>query len=106
YREGDWYFDLAYDKFNKSAKKPGRKKLLVTLCPLLLNLIFKVFTAIIKPERRRWTAKLMEKLDTKLDSKEKDKEGKPLFKAPMCHWLPAGRFHAADDHHPRAIPSH
>ncbi|KAL1785430.1 hypothetical protein HispidOSU_002538 [Sigmodon hispidus] len=36
------------------------------------------------------TDKLMEKLDIKLDSKDKDKEGQPLLKAMMYHWLPAG----------------
>lgn len=36
------------------------------------------------------TAKLIEKLDVKLDSEDKEKEGKPLLKAVMRRWLPAG----------------
>lgn len=36
------------------------------------------------------TAKMIEKLDIKLDTEDKDKEGKPLLKAVMRHWLPAG----------------
>lgn len=36
------------------------------------------------------TAKLLEKLDVKLDNEDKDKEGKPLLKAVMRRWLPAG----------------
>lgn len=36
------------------------------------------------------TAKLIMKLDVKLDSEDKEKEGKPLLKAVMRRWLPAG----------------
>lgn len=36
------------------------------------------------------TAKMIQKLDIKLDSEDKDKEGKPLLKAVMRRWLPAG----------------
>lgn len=36
------------------------------------------------------TAKLLSKLEIKLDSEDKDKEGKPLLKAVMRRWLPAG----------------
>lgn len=36
------------------------------------------------------TAKLVLKLDIKLDAEDKEKEGKPLLKAVMRHWLPAG----------------
>lgn len=36
------------------------------------------------------TAKMIQKLDIKLDSDDKDKEGKPLLKAVMRRWLPAG----------------
>ena len=40
--------------------------------------------------KKEETAKLIEKLDIKLDSGGKDKEGKPLLKAVMRRWLPAG----------------
>lgn len=40
--------------------------------------------------KKEETAKLLEKLDVKLDSEDKDKEGKPLLKAVMRRWLPAG----------------
>lgn len=36
------------------------------------------------------TAKLIEKLHIKLESEDKEKEGKPLLKAVMRRWLPAG----------------
>lgn len=40
--------------------------------------------------KKEETAKLIEKLDIKLDSEDKEKEGKPLLKAVMRRWLPAG----------------
>uniref|UniRef100_A0A672I3P3 Elongation factor 2-like n=1 Tax=Salarias fasciatus TaxID=181472 RepID=A0A672I3P3_SALFA len=48
-----------------------------------------VFDAIMN-FRKEETAKLIEKLDVKLDSEDKEKEGKPLLKAVMRRWLPAG----------------
>lgn len=36
------------------------------------------------------TAKLVQKLDIKLDVEDKEKEGKPLLKSVMRRWLPAG----------------
>lgn len=40
--------------------------------------------------KKEETAKMIQKLDIKLDSDDKDKEGKPLLKAVMRRWLPAG----------------
>ncbi|CAD7684728.1 unnamed protein product [Nyctereutes procyonoides] len=74
---GDRYFDPANGKFSKQ-----------TFCQLILDPIFKVFDAIMNFKEE--TAKLIEKLDIKLDSGGKDKEGKPLLKAVMRCWLPAG----------------
>uniref|UniRef100_A0A669BPJ2 Eukaryotic translation elongation factor 2b n=1 Tax=Oreochromis niloticus TaxID=8128 RepID=A0A669BPJ2_ORENI len=48
-----------------------------------------VFDAIMNFKKEE-TAKLIEKLDVKLDSEDKEKEGKPLLKAVMRRWLPAG----------------
>uniref|UniRef100_A0A4W6ELE7 Eukaryotic translation elongation factor 2b n=1 Tax=Lates calcarifer TaxID=8187 RepID=A0A4W6ELE7_LATCA len=48
-----------------------------------------VFDAIMNFKKDE-TAKLIEKLDVKLDSEDKEKEGKPLLKAVMRRWLPAG----------------
>lgn len=72
---------------------------------IILDPIFKVFEAIMN-FRKEETAKLFEKLDIKLDSEDKDKEGKPLLKAVMHLWLPMGERPATDDHHPLAIPCH
>ncbi|MBW02053.1 Elongation factor 2, partial [Eschrichtius robustus] len=86
---GDRYFDPANGKFSKSANSPDGKKLPRTFCQLILDPIFKVFDAIMNFKKEE-TAKLIEKLDIKLDSEDKDKEGKPLLKAVMRRWLPAG----------------
>lgn len=48
-----------------------------------------VFHAIMNFNKEE-TAKLIEKLDIKLDNDDKEKEGKPLLKAVMRRWLPAG----------------
>ena len=40
--------------------------------------------------KKEETAKLMDKLDIKLTTEEKDMEGKPLLKRTMQKWLPAG----------------
>uniref|UniRef100_A0A4W3JT31 Eukaryotic translation elongation factor 2 n=1 Tax=Callorhinchus milii TaxID=7868 RepID=A0A4W3JT31_CALMI len=48
-----------------------------------------VFDAIMNFKKEE-TAKLIEKLDIKLDTDDKSKEGKPLLKAVMRRWLPAG----------------
>ena len=40
--------------------------------------------------KKEEAAAMLEKLDIKLDNEDKDKEGKPLLKAVMRRWLPAG----------------
>ena len=40
--------------------------------------------------KKEEAAAMLEKLDVKLDNEDKDKEGKPLLKAVMRRWLPAG----------------
>lgn len=54
-----------------------------------LSLSSKVFDAIMNFKKDE-TAKLIDKLDVKLDAEDKEKEGKPLLKAVMRRWLPAG----------------
>uniref|UniRef100_A0A8C7RZY0 Eukaryotic translation elongation factor 2b n=1 Tax=Oncorhynchus mykiss TaxID=8022 RepID=A0A8C7RZY0_ONCMY len=82
---GERFFDPATGKFSKTATGPDGKKL-----PLfsLINLC-NVFDAVMNFKKDE-TAKLIEKLDIKLDTEDKEKEGKPLLKAVMRRWLPAG----------------
>ena len=54
-----------------------------------ISLFAKVFDAVMNFKKDE-TAKLIEKLNIKLDAADKGKEGKPLMKAIMRRWLPAG----------------
>uniref|UniRef100_A0A672NE27 Eukaryotic translation elongation factor 2 n=1 Tax=Sinocyclocheilus grahami TaxID=75366 RepID=A0A672NE27_SINGR len=56
---------------------------------LLFELLTQVFDAIMNFKKEE-TQKLIEKLEVKLDAEDKEKEGKPLLKAVMRRWLPAG----------------
>uniref|UniRef100_A0A8C0FC77 Tr-type G domain-containing protein n=1 Tax=Bubo bubo TaxID=30461 RepID=A0A8C0FC77_BUBBB len=86
---GDKYFDPATGKFSKSATSPNGKKLPRTFCQRILDPVFKIFDAIMNFKKEE-TAKLIEKLDIRLDIEDRDKEGRPLLKAVMRRWLPAG----------------
>lgn len=55
----------------------------------VLDPIYKVFDAVMNFKREE-TQKLIEKLSIKLATEEKEMEGKPLMKAMMRRWLPAG----------------
>ncbi|XP_065836236.1 elongation factor 2b-like [Oscarella lobularis] len=55
----------------------------------VLDPIFKMFDAVMNL-KKDLTAKLLEKLNIKLSADDRDKEGKPLLKAIMRQWLPAG----------------
>jgi len=86
---GEKFFDPAAGKFSKKAENAAGEKLPRTFCQLVLDPIFKVFDAIMNFKKEE-TAKLIAKLDVKLDADDKEKEGKPLLKAVMRRWLPAG----------------
>jgi len=85
---GDKFFDPDTGKFSKTNTVDG-KKLPRTFSQLVLDPIFKVFDAIMNFKKEE-TAKLIEKLEIKLDTEDKEKEGKQLLKAVMRRWLPAG----------------
>ncbi|NP_001083165.1 uncharacterized protein LOC398780 [Xenopus laevis] len=81
---GDKYFDPSTGKFSKTATNADGKKLPRTFSQLILDPIFKVFDAIMNFKKEE-TAKLIEKLDIKLDTEDREKEGKPLLKV---RWNP------------------
>ncbi|KAK7889646.1 hypothetical protein WMY93_025206 [Mugilogobius chulae] len=83
---GDRWCDPATGKVSKSN---ADGKLIRSFVFFVLDPIYKMFDAIMK-FRKEETAKMIEKLNIKLDSEDKDKEGKPLLKAVMRRWLPAG----------------
>ncbi|AWP11135.1 putative elongation factor 2-like [Scophthalmus maximus] len=86
---GDRYYDVDAGKFSKSSVGADGKRHPRTFVALVLDPIYKVFNAIMNFNKEE-TAKLIEKLEIKLDSEDKEKEGKPLLKAVMRRWLPAG----------------
>lgn len=86
---GDRYFDPKTGKFSKTETNCTGEKLPRTFCQLILDPIFKVFDAIMNFKNEE-IEKLISKLGIKLDSDDKEKEGKPLLKAVMRRWLPAG----------------
>ncbi|XP_061549261.1 elongation factor 2b [Phycodurus eques] len=86
---GERYVDPSTGKFTKTPTGPDGQKYPRSFCQFVLDPIFKVFDAIMNFKKDE-TAKLIEKLDIKLDSEDKDKEGKALLKAVMRRWLPAG----------------
>jgi len=86
---GDRFYDTAAGKFVKSATGPDGTRYPRTFCALILDPIYKVFDAVMNFKKDE-TAKLIEKLEIKLDAEDKEKEGKPLLKAVMRRWLPAG----------------
>ncbi|KAM8838097.1 elongation factor 2b [Synchiropus picturatus] len=86
---GDRYYDPSNGKFCKTAEGSESQKLPHTFCHFVLDPIFKVFDAIMNFKKDD-IQNLLTKLDVKLDTEDKEKEGKPLLKAVMRRWLPAG----------------
>lgn len=86
---GDRYFDSKKGKFEKSCTGADGTRFPRSFVALILDPIYKVFDAIMNFKKDE-TAKLLDKLDIKLDAEDREKEGKPLLKAVMRRWLPAG----------------
>jgi len=80
--------------FNAKTKKWGKTKTednVRSFCQFILDPIYKMFDAIMNFKKEE-TDKLLDKLDlkSKLKYEELQQEGKPLMKAVMRNWLPAG----------------
>jgi elongation factor 2 len=78
--------------FNPESKKwqsTGDGKFKRGFCQFVLDPIFKVFDCVMNVKKDE-TVKLLEKLQIKLAVEERDLESKPLLKAVMKRWLPAG----------------
>ncbi|XP_064390604.1 elongation factor 2b-like [Halichondria panicea] len=82
---GDQFFNAKEKKWNKV----GGEGYVRGFCQFILDPIFKVFSAIMGFKKEE-TAKLLVKLNIKLDADDREKEGKPLLKTVMRKWLPAG----------------
>jgi len=74
---------------NKKWTNQGDGKTKRGFCQFVLDPIFKVFDCVMNVKKDE-TAKLLEKLNIKLSVEERELESKPLLKAVMRRWLPAG----------------
>jgi len=82
---GDQFFNPKAKKWNKI----GGDGYVRGFNQFVLDPIYKVFDAVMNFKKDE-TAKLLEKLNIKLSSEDKDLEGKPLVKVVMRTWIPAG----------------
>eukprot|EP00731_Ephydatia_muelleri_P015614 Em0009g38a len=82
---GDNFYSKKESKWNKT----GGDDYVRGFCQFILDPIYKVFDAVMNFKTEE-VKKLLEKLNIKLDAEEKEKDGKPLLKAIMRRWLPAG----------------
>ncbi|ULT85880.1 hypothetical protein L3Y34_005930 [Caenorhabditis briggsae] len=82
---GDRFFDLKTKKWSNIQNEDSKRG----FNQFVLDPIFMVFDAIMNVKKDK-TAQLIEKLGIKLANEEKELEGKPLMKAFMRRWLPAG----------------
>eukprot|EP01147_Barroeca_monosierra_P008047 gene8050-752_t len=82
---GNQFFNPKTNKWRKSPEQGFQRGFNM----FVLDPIYKVFDAIMN-FKHDMTAKLLEKLNVKLSAEEKSMEGKPLMKAVMRRWLPAG----------------
>ncbi|KAM5508658.1 translation elongation factor 2 [Microsporum canis] len=84
---GDNYFNPKTKKWTKNGEYEG-KALERSFNQFILDPIFKIFNAITHSKKDE-IATLVEKLEIKLSSEERDLEGKPLLKVVMRKFLPA-----------------
>ncbi|KAK4686119.1 elongation factor 2, partial [Tremellales sp. Uapishka_1] len=85
---GDNYFNPKTKKWTKNAEADG-KQLERAFNMFVLDPIFKIFDSVMNFKKDEIPS-LLEKLEIKLSSDEKDLEGKPLLKCVMKKFLPAG----------------
>jgi elongation factor 2 len=83
---GDNFYDAKNKKWVKNSSKTAPKRAFVQF---ILDPIYKVFDVIMNEKAAEIPA-LYEKLNVKLDKENRDLVGKPLMKAFMRTWLPAG----------------
>jgi len=82
---GDQYYNGKDKKWNKTGGENYQRGFNL----FVLDPIYKMFDAVMNFKKESYT-KLIEKLNIKLTSEEKELEGKPLIKRIMQKWLPAG----------------
>lgn len=83
---GDNFYDAKNKKWVKSACKSAPKRAFVQF---IMDPIYRVFDVIMNEKADQIPA-LFEKLNVKLSKEDREQVGKPLMKAFMRTWLPAG----------------
>lgn len=78
---GDRFFNLKTKKWSTTQDAESKRG----FCQFVLDPIFKIFDVIMNVKKDE-TAKLFERLKIKLESEEKDLEGKALMKVAMRKW--------------------
>ncbi|KAF8899125.1 P-loop containing nucleoside triphosphate hydrolase protein [Infundibulicybe gibba] len=86
---GDNYFNPATRKWTTNSAGPDGKNLERAFNQFVLDPIFKIFDAVMNFKKDA-IGPMLEKLDVKLASDERDLEGKQLLKVIMRKFLPAG----------------
>jgi elongation factor 2 len=86
---GDNYFNAKTKKWTVNQTDADGKPLERAFTMFVLDPIYKVFDAVMNFKKEQ-VATMIEKLDVKLAPEERDLEGKPLLKAIMRRFLPAG----------------
>jgi elongation factor 2 len=82
---GERYFNAKEKKWQNQSDGSTKRG----FCQFVLDPIYKVFDCVMNVKKDE-TTKLLEKLNIKLPVEERDLESKPLLKAVMRRWLPAG----------------
>lgn len=80
---GDRFFNMTTKKWSNTQDGGSNRG----FCQFVLDPIFKIFEAVMGVNKEA-TAKLIDRLNIKLASDEKDLEGKALMKVLMRKWLP------------------
>ncbi|KAJ2930373.1 hypothetical protein H1R20_g6724, partial [Candolleomyces eurysporus] len=86
---GDNYFNPATRKWTTNGTDANGKPLERAFNSFVLDPLFKIFDAVMN-FKKDTVATILEKLDIKLTAEERDLGGKPLIKAIMRRFLPAG----------------
>ncbi|XP_065060092.1 elongation factor 2-like [Rhopilema esculentum] len=81
--------DNFFSPTEKKWKKESASGYVRGFCQFILDPIYKMFDAVMSHKKDVYN-KLLEKLEIKLSSENREKEGKPLLKLIMQKWLPAG----------------
>jgi elongation factor 2 len=85
---GDWYFNATAKKWQKNSSDDSGASLKRAFCQFVLEPIYRLFNTIMNNQKPKYT-KMLNTLNIKLSTDEKDQTGKALLKTVMRKFLPA-----------------